>query len=155
MLADIKGLSKHFTEDSLRAYLAERSTRGDGGCLIIRGYGSRSGVHQKVAGRAWAHIAAYVVFVGGYDPDLDVAQSCGVKDCIEPTHLRQATRTETSRARRQRPVCRQGHPRELDDATGRYRRGCRVCNRDAQRRWRERQAEEVARARTGLRPSGT
>jgi hypothetical protein len=148
VLTRIKGLSKHFTDDTLRAHLLERSTRGEHGCLIIRGYGSRRGVHQKVAGRAWAHIAAFVVFVGGYDPDLDVDHTCGVKDCIEPRHLRQLTRAENCQTREQRPRCRNGHPREIDEATGRYRRGCRGCNRDAQRRWRARQADEVARART-------
>jgi hypothetical protein len=147
VLADIKGLSKHFTEDTLRSHLRDRSTRREDGCLIVRGYGSHRGVHQKLAGRAWAHIAAFVVFVGGYDPALDVDHTCDVKDCIEPTHLRQVTHAENCRTRARRPRCRKGHEREIDEATGRYRRGCRLCNRDAQRRWRERQAEEVARAR--------
>nr|WP_205861416.1 HNH endonuclease [Planosporangium flavigriseum] len=140
-------MSKHFTEESLRAHLLERSTRTDDGCLVVRGYGSRRGCHQKVAGRAWAHIAAYVVFVGGYDPGLDVEHTCGVRDCIAPAHLRQVTRAETGRNRAQRSHCRNGHARELDEATGRYRRACRQCNRDAQRCWRQREADEVARAR--------
>lgn len=148
MLADIKGLSKHFTEDSLRAYLLERSTRTEAGCLTVRGYGSQRGVYQKVAGRAWAHIAAFVLFVGDYDPVLDVDHTCGVKDCIEPAHLRQVTHAENCRTREQRPHCRNGHEREIDNATGRYRRDCRVCNRATQRRWRERRADEVARARS-------
>ena len=147
MLAAVNGLSRHFTEDTLRVYLLSRSTRRTDGCLIVRGYGTQRGVYQKVAGRAWAHIAAYVVFVGGYDPDLDVDHVCGVKDCIEPTHLRQLTRAANCRTRQRRPRCRNGHEREVDDATGRYRRVCRSCNRDAQRRWRQRQAQEVARAR--------
>jgi hypothetical protein len=153
VLGHIKGLSKHFTEDSLRAYLLARSRRNEDGCLIIRGYGARRGGYQKVAGRAWAHIAAYVVFVGGYDPGLAVDHTCEVKDCVEAAHLRQLTHAENARTRRQRPRCRNGHPRELDETTGRYRRACRECNRDAQRRWRERQAAEVARARiaAGLR----
>jgi hypothetical protein len=147
VLAHIKGLSKHFTEGTLRAHLLERSTRSDNGCLIVRGYGPQRGVHQKVAGRAWAHIAAFVVFVGGYDPGLDVDHRCDVKDCIEPTHLRQLSHAENCRGRELRPHCRNGHDREFDEATGRYRPNCRACNRDAQRRWRERQAAEVALAR--------
>jgi hypothetical protein len=149
VLTDIKGLSKHFTEQTLRTYLLERSTRNEAGCLIVRGYGARRGVHQKVAGRAWAHIAAFVVFVGDYDAALDVDHTCGVKDCIEPAHLRQVTHAENCRTREQRARCRNGHEREFDAATGRYRRGCPACNRDAQRRWRKRQAAEVARARAG------
>nr|WP_205863026.1 HNH endonuclease [Planosporangium thailandense] len=146
-MADITGLSRHFTPDSLRAHLLERATRTPDGCLIVHGYGARRGTYQKVAGRAWAHIAAYVVFVGGYDPALDIDHTCGVKDCIEPTHLRQVTHAERCRDRRQRPYCRNGHVREFDETTGRYRRGCRACNREAQRRWRQRQAAEVAHAR--------
>ncbi|MGI5520895.1 HNH endonuclease [Micromonospora sp. CA-259024] len=147
MLSEINGLSRHFTEDTLRQHLTERSIRQDDGCLIIRGYGTQRGVYQKVAGRAWAHIAAYAVFVGGYDPDLEVDHLCNVKDCVEPTHLRQVSHAENCRTRAQAPTCRNGHDREIDESTGRYRRTCRACNRDSQRRWRERQAAEVALAR--------
>ncbi|RZU75856.1 hypothetical protein EV384_4426 [Micromonospora kangleipakensis] len=147
MLPRVKGLSRHFTEESLRAYLLARSERRDDGCLIVRGYGSRRDVHQKVAGRAWAHIAAYAVFVGGYDPALDVDHRCAARDCIEPTHLRQVSRAVTCRDRRQEARCRNGHAREIDEVTGRYRRVCRTCNREAQRRWRDRRAAEVATAR--------
>ena len=148
MLSAVNGLSKHFTEDSLRSYLLDRSTRTDQGCLIVRGYGDQRGVYQKVAGRAWAHIAAYAVFVGEYDPLLDVDHRCGVKDCIEPSHLQQLTRADNCRTRVRQRQCRNGHDREIDGTTGEYRRSCRQCNRDAQRRWRQRQAAEVERART-------
>ncbi|MET8044011.1 HNH endonuclease [Micromonospora sp. NPDC005215] len=147
MLSQVKGLSRHFTEESLRAYLVDRSARRDDGCLIVCGYGDRRGVYQKVAGRAWAHITAYVVFVGGYDPRLDVHHLCGVPDCIEPTHLQQVTHAENCGNRTQQPLCRNGHEREIDPTTGRYRKVCRQCNSDAQRRWRVRQAAEVAAAR--------
>ncbi|MFG1882538.1 HNH endonuclease [Micromonospora sp. NPDC049102] len=147
MLSGVHGLSRHFTPDSLREHLLAHSTRAETGCLIITGYGSQRGVHQKVAGRAWAHIAAYAVFVGDYDPDLEVDHSCGVPDCIEPTHLRQVTHAENCRTRERNPRCRNGHDREIDPGTGTYRRVCRACNRDAQRRWRQRQAAEVAEAR--------
>ncbi|WP_406080298.1 HNH endonuclease [Micromonospora sp. NBC_00858] len=147
MLSRVNGLSRHFTEDTLRHYLLERSVRRDDGCLIIRGYGAERGVYQKVAGRAWAHIAAYAAFVGGYDPTLDVDHLCDAPDCVEPTHLRQVSHADNCRTRAQAPTCRNGHDREVDESTGRYRRTCRACNRDSQRRWRERQAAEVAQAR--------
>ncbi|MCI4066656.1 HNH endonuclease [Micromonospora sp. R77] len=150
MLALVTGLSRHFTEESLRAHLLARCRRRPDGCLVVRGYGPVRGVRQKVAGRAWAHIAAYAVLVGGYDPTLDVDQVCGVGDCIEPTHLRQVTRAETARHRRQEPRCRNGHQREVDEATGRYRRVCRECNREAQRRWRERRTAEAVAARAAF-----
>ncbi|WP_341715666.1 HNH endonuclease [Micromonospora sp. FIMYZ51] len=147
MLSQITGLSRHFTAETLRAYLLSRATRAGNGCLIVRGYGNRPGEYQKLAGRAWAHIAAYVVFVGGYDPALEVHHDCGASDCIEPSHLRQRSRADNCRDRAQRPQCRNGHDREIDPATGRFRRVCRVCNRQAQQRWRARQAAEVAEAR--------
>ena len=155
MLSQINGLSRHFTEETLRAYLRSRSTRIDSGCLVVRGYGPRRGVPQKLAGRAWAHIAAYVVFVGGYDPALEVRHDCGTPDCIEPSHLRQASHAENCRERSQRARCRNGHERETDPATGRLRRVCRSCNREAQQRWRARQAAAVAagRATYGRTPS--
>lgn len=152
MLSQVTGLSRHFTEESLRAYLLGRAERSPTGCLVVRGYGGRRGVHQKLAGRAWAHVAAYVVFVGGYRPDLEVRHDCGVPDCIEPTHLRQLSHADNCRERRQQPTCRNGHDREVDPATGRFRKVCRRCNSDAQRRWRERRAAEVAAARAGYRP---
>ncbi|MBO4207416.1 HNH endonuclease [Micromonospora echinofusca] len=146
MLSHVRGLSRHFTPESLRRHLLERAHRVDSGCLVVHGYGTRRGVYQKVAGRAWAHIAAYAVFVGDYDPTLEVDHTCGVKDCIEPTHLRQVDHAENCRTRRLSPTCRNGHDREVDESTGGYRRVCRVCNREAQRRWRQRQAVEVAQA---------
>ncbi|WP_433350604.1 HNH endonuclease [Micromonospora sp. CA-111912] len=148
MLSDVNGLARHFTPESLREHLLQRSARSDDGCLIVRGYGTRRGVYQKIARRAWAHIAAYAVFVGGYDPTLDVHHVCGVRDCVEPTHLQQLTRAESCRSRVRDPRCRNGHEREIDERTGQYRSVCRACNREAQRRWREREAAAVARART-------
>lgn len=147
VLSQVRGLSRHFTEGALRTYLLDRSVRTEDGCLVVRGYGNQRGVYQKVAGRAWAHIAAFVVFVGDYNPELEVHHVCGVPDCIEPTHLRQIAHAETCRRREQHPRCRNGHDREIDPRTGRYRKVCRTCNRDAQKRWRERQAREVAEAR--------
>ena len=116
MLSAVIGLSRHFTEDSLRDYLLRRSERRDDGCLIIRGYGTRRGVHQKVAGRAWAHIAAYAAFVGNYDPDLEVDHLCDAPDCVEPTHLRQISHAENCRTRVQGPTYRNGYDREIDES---------------------------------------
>jgi hypothetical protein len=137
--------------ESLRDYLLARSARGPDGCLIVRGYGEQRGVYQKAAGRAWAHVAAYVAFVGPLEPGLVIRHTCDVKDCIEPTHLRLASHAESHRSRKQSPTCRNGHAREVDPATGRLRRQCRHCNADAQRRWRTRRADE---RRRSLSPDG-
>jgi hypothetical protein len=148
VLENVAGLSKHHTPGSLRVLLLSRSTRRPDGCLIVEGYGAQRGVHQKIAGRAWAHIVAYAVFVGPIEPTLEVDHTCGVADCIEPTHLRQVSHAENCRSRAQAPTCRNGHERETDPATGRFRRQCRACNAEAQRRWRDRQAGERAAAMT-------
>jgi hypothetical protein len=137
--------------ESLRDYLLARSTRSPDGCLIVHGYGRQRGVYQKLAGRAWAHVAAYVAFVGPLEPGLQIHHTCDAKDCIEPTHLRLGRHGETGRSRKQAPTCRNGHPREADPATGRLRGQCRRCNADAQRRWRTRQADE---RRRSLSPDG-
>jgi hypothetical protein len=149
VIPHVRGLSRHFTAESLREYLLARSHReAAGGCLIVRGYGPQREGYQKLAGRAWAHIAAYAVFVGPLDPTLEVDHTCGVKDCIEPNHLRQRSHAENCRSRAQVPTCRNGHPREPDPATGRLRRQCRACNAEAQRRWRQRQAADRRRSAT-------
>jgi hypothetical protein len=141
MIPGVRGLSAHFTEESLREYLLARSTRTLDGCLIVRGYGDEPGVYQKLAGRAWAHVAAYAVFVGPLQPGLEIHHTCDVKDCIEPTHLRLVSHAESCRLRAQAQTCRNGHRREVDPETGRLRRRCRRCNAEAQRRWRTRQAD--------------
>jgi len=148
VLDNVGGLSKRHTPESLRDLLLARSTRRPDGCLIVEGYGARRGVHQKIAGRAWAHIVAYALFVGPVDPALEVDHTCGAKDCVEPTHLRQVSHAENCRSRAQPPTCRKGHEREIEPATGRYRRQCRACNAEAQQRWRTRQAAERAAAMT-------
>ncbi|WP_173162990.1 HNH endonuclease signature motif containing protein [Phytohabitans suffuscus] len=151
MLDHVGGLSRHHTPESLRALLLARSTRRPDGCLIVQGYGTRRGIHQKIAGRAWAHIVAYAVFVGEIDPDLEVDHTCGAKDCVEPTHLRQVSHADNCRSRVPAPTCRNGHEREIDPSTGRLRRQCRACNAEAQRRWRARQADERS---ASLTPAG-
>lgn len=151
VLENVGGLSKRHTPESLRTLLLDRSTRRPDGCLVVQGYGTRRGVYQKIAGRAWAHIVAYAVFVGPIDPDLEIDHTCGVKDCVEPTHLRQISHAENCRSRAQAPTCRNGHERETDPATGRLRRQCRACNAEAQQRWRTRQAAERA---TSMTPDG-
>jgi hypothetical protein len=148
VLENVGGLSKRHTPETLRTLLLARSTRRPDGCLIVQGYGTQRGVYQKIAGRAWAHIVAYAVFVGPIDPDLEIDHTCGVKDCVEPTHLRQISHAENCRSRAQAPTCRNGHEREIDPATGRLRRQCRACNAEAQQRWRTRQAAERAASMT-------
>lgn len=138
----VPGLFVHLSRnpEALRDLIMERSTRDDNGCLIIRGYGRYRGVYQKIGGRAWAHVASYVAFVGPLIPGHDVAHLCGGKDCVEPTHLKLMTRSENilgdSIRRAPRGNC--AHPRERG-ADGKLIR-CKGCNLESQRRWLQRNA---------------
>lgn len=99
-------------------------------------------IYQKGPGRAYAHIAAYVLFVGPRDPTLDVSHLCDNPPCIEPTHLTQETRAQNlarRAGRTNRSSC--NHPRE-HTRDGRLKR-CRACNAAAQRRWQERQRADT------------
>jgi len=135
---NVRGLPKHFTEQSLREYLLSRSERMPSGCLEFRGYSPRH-AYQKGPSSAWAHIAAYAAFVGPIDPTLEIHHRCENPPCIEPTHLQQVTRAENGARRRgKKPVnssC--THERAVDPLTGRLQK-CNPCNAEAQRRWRER-----------------
>ncbi len=146
----VPGVSARLGVEEARQLLLDRSVRTEDGCLVFRGYGSQRGVHQKTAGRAWAHLLAYVVWVGPRNPALVVAHLCRRKDCVEPTHLVQLPHAENMAmvAIARRPRCRAGHQRELNPATGRLRKTCPQCNAEAQRRWRQRQAEARARSLT-------
>ena len=150
MIEGVRGVSAGIGVKEARRLLLDGSVRTEDGCLVFAGYGNRRGVHQKTAGRAWAHILAYVVWVGPRDPALIVAHVCDRKDCVEPTHLTQLPHAENMArlAAAHRPNCRAGHPREIDARTGRLRTACRRCNAEAQKRWRRRQAEARAQSLT-------
>ncbi|MEU8077720.1 HNH endonuclease signature motif containing protein [Catellatospora citrea] len=144
MIANVTGLAKHFTPETLRTHLLSGAERTASGCLEYRGYGKDRLAYQKLNQRAWAHIAAYAVFVGDIDPELVIDHLCNNPPCIEPTHLRQVTPQENYRRRRgtsSRPC---GHPRQVDPESGRLLR-CNPCNAEAQKRWRTRTPTEAAR----------
>lgn len=140
----VPGLSKRLASDveSLRKLLTDRSTRLPDGCLTIHGYGSQRGVYQKIAGRAWAHVASHAAFIGPIPSGFDVAHSCLRKDCIEPSHLSLKTHRDNclEDAVRRMPDGRCGHSRKRAES-GRLV-PCATCNTAHQRRWRERNATQ-------------
>lgn len=137
MLTTVPGLLKHFTSETLETYLLARSTRLESGCLILRGYGERRGIHQKCAGRAWGHVAAFALWNGPIVKGLSISHDCLRPDCIEPTHLQQMTHQENHLrdAQRRGPRSNCGHPRTRDDKGKLIR--CAPCNAAAQRRWQD------------------
>jgi hypothetical protein len=115
------------------------------GCREFRGNDRLPHTYQKISIRAWAHVAAYAVFVGPIDRSLVIDHICENPPCIEPTHLRQVTVAENAACKRGRKpsTSRCSHERVIDPATGKLER-CKPCNADAQRRWRERRADTPA-----------
>jgi len=43
-----------------------------------------------------AHRFSYETFVGPLDPNLEICHSCNCKSCVNPTHLRQDTRSSNA-----------------------------------------------------------
>lgn len=77
------------TPPQVRDYIRSRSSEDANGCwrwqLALRGGGY--GVATPGAGTRSAHRASYQAFVGDIPQGLTLDHLCGVKDCVNPTHL--------------------------------------------------------------------
>jgi hypothetical protein len=141
--------------------LSER--RGD--CLVWTGSLSYSGYGRiqvnSEGGNTGAHRVAYQVWVGPIPDGLQIDHLCGVRNCIEPTHLEAVTHRENLLrsgnfiARNAWAThCIHGHEFTPENTKVRDKghRECRTCRRDrhaaeAQRRkQRRKQAREAAAA---------
>ena len=111
----------------------------------IDGYGQ-----ARVDGRSQlVHRVAYELFVGPIPDGLQVDHLCRVRECANPAHLEAVTQAENMRRGRHGVLyeipaeCKHGHPlNEANLSLGNKPNGsrwfCRICKREATRRYRAR-----------------
>ena len=130
--------------------LAARSRRTPTGCLVWTGATSNRGYGQiNVAGVTRStHRVAYELAAGPIPEGLTIDHLCGVRTCVEPTHLEAVTIAENllralacpSTVNAAKTSCLRGHPLAGDNLVIKRRgalpavRNCRTCTRDAAER---------------------
>jgi hypothetical protein len=92
--------------------------------------------------RIAAHVS-YEAFIGEVPEDKLIWRMCGNRQCVNPDHLQPRSRKGGMRLSYvDQKTCRNGHPidptHRKQKPSGHWRGQCRVCNREAQRRRRER-----------------
>lgn len=107
------------------------------------GYGDRTiGPGHDNAHRDFPHRIAYRLFVGPIPDGHEIDHLCRVRHCLRPDHLEVVTHAENM-ARgtwATAKTCRAGHPFSEENVylDPKGRRICRACNRERNRRYRER-----------------
>lgn len=108
------------------------------GALDTKGYGKLTIDKKTVA----AHRASFVYHKGPIPDELCLDHICEMVRCVNPDHLEAVTyRANSQRIGDRRGTCRNGHP--YSEANTRIKNGkriCRVCQRLAATRARERRA---------------
>lgn len=100
-----------------------------------------------------AHRWSYERLIGPVPDGLELDHLCRVRHCVNPDHLEPVTHRENSRRgvvgwnNASKTHCPQGHP--YDERNTRYRgpdgRSCRICQGNANRRYKAKQRGRLAR----------
>jgi hypothetical protein len=119
------------------------------GCWEWLGYKEPQG-YGRVGRNKAAHRVVYELLVGPIPEGLTLDHLCRNRGCVNPAHLEPVPRGEnvlrgatiTARAKAAQ-TCPSGHPYEGENlyVYPRGARGCRACNREANRKYRARRKE--------------
>lgn len=123
---------------------------GPSGCMEWQGAKNNSGygsLHAPSLGVAGAHRVAFAAFWHPIPSGMRVLHACDNRACCNPQHLTLGTASDNSRdmvkkgrhrcPARQRERCPRGHAYDALNANG--ARICKICAREATRRWKEKQ----------------
>ena len=125
------------------------------GCWLWSGADKRNGYGQiTISGKKLSvHRLAFTVLSGAIPAGLDLDHLCRVRCCVNPEHLEPVTR-QTNLLRGQtyparnaaKATCPKGHAydRLVRRGDGSVGRGCRVCSRETNGKYRKNNAEKVA-----------
>lgn len=92
-----------------------------GGCWMWTGYSTRNRPHVRFKGGCTSgQRASYQIFVGPVPDDMAVTNECGNTMCVNPEHLRLATRSEISKKSARSLPFSEDDLQEMEDM---YRRG--------------------------------
>ena len=114
------------------------------GAMDSHGYGNFTSMAPRKRS-VLAHRMAWLLDVGPIPDGMVLDHLCRVRACVNVRHLRVATQRENTLCgmgpaalRAQQTHCKQGHAFDAGNTyMWRGTRACRVCRRDAKRRWRQ------------------
>lgn len=149
LIREITARLPHKRTDPLVRFLSKIEVQGNG-CWLWKGYLNNKGYGKFSINSypEYAHRFAYEQFRGSIPPDKEIDHLCRNHACVNPWHIRVATRQvnclagESPAAYAARSThCINGHPWDLFNTH--YRpdgsRYCRACGRERERKRKERQ----------------
>ena len=121
-----------------------------GDCWEWLAYKNANGYGRfSVKGRLWvAHRFAYEWLIGPVPEGNELDHLCRNRGCVNPAHLEPVTHQQNMlrSPSTNKPECSNGHPQTPENTRTEPngRRRCRVCNKERNRRWLERQKAVAA-----------